>query len=483
MEASGRKTRQILETAHDAFISIDARGLVTDCNPQTQATFGWTREEMLGQELAELIIPQRYRETHRRGMAHFLASGEGPVLGSRLELPALHRSGREFAVELTISALRTPEGHSFNAFLRDISERKRSELELAQAHGRAVEASRLKSEFVANMSHEIRTPLNGVIGMGALLLDTELDGDQRELAEALRVSADALMALISDILDFSKIEAGKIELDPHRFALRALVEDTTSILAASAHEKKLELIVEVDPDVPDGVYGDSGRIRQVLANLVSNAVKFTTAGEIVVRVTRERRLGDSILARFEVSDTGIGIALGALERIFDSFSQADSTTTRQYGGTGLGLAICEQLVELLGGEIGVESEPGAGSTFRFTVPLTVSGREASPRDDCRLVGTRVLLVDDNATSRKILVQQLRRIGMVCDGVNGAAQALRTLQAAADEDHPYSLAIVDFEMPEVSGVELARMGLDLDSPSAKTPGNAGLRQLKSAHPRA
>jgi two-component system, sensor histidine kinase and response regulator len=458
-----RQTRQILETAHDAFVSTDWAGRICEWNSQAEATFGWDAQDVIGRSLADTIIVERERGTHRRGIERFLSTGEARLLGQLTELTALHRDGHEFPVELTISPLKTDDGYIFNAFLRDITERTRTQEQLALAHEQAVQASRMKSDFVANMSHEIRTPLNGVIGLTALLLGTELDDEQRDYAESAQASGDALMAVISDILDFSKIEAGKLELDDHPFELHEVVEGVSTMLAMEAHDKGLDLMVWVDDDVPNEVRGDGPRIRQVLANLATNAVKFTHAGEVVVRITREDGAladGDSenLVVRFAVSDTGIGIAPDTVGRIFDSFSQADTSTTREYGGTGLGLAISKQLVELMGGRIGLESQPDSGSTFWFTVPMVVvpvSENARAPRRT-NFAEIRVLIADDSATSRTILEHRLTSWGMSCDTAADHDEALARLHAAAAEGRPYGIALLDFTMQGASGLELARI---------------------------
>ena len=449
------QTRQILESAHDAFVSFDSHGVISEWNSRAEASFGWSRREAIGRELASTIIPEPQRDAHRQGIERFLVTGQEQVLGKRLELTALHRDGREFPVELTISSLKTKSGYTFHAFLRDITERNRAQQELALARDQALEASRLKSMFVANVSHEIRTPMNGVIGMSELLLDTELDEWQREYAETISSSGDTLLGIIDDILDFSKIEAGKLELDPTDVDLRHVVERACGMLAARAHKKGLELLVAVDSDVPALVHADAARLRQVIANLVLNAIKFTDAGEIVVRVRCSPSGDGAALLRLEVSDTGLGIEQDALERLFSPFAQADSSTTRIHGGTGLGLAISRQLIELMGGKLAATSLPGRGSTFWFELALErAEGKLSPPEEEHELAGLRVLVVDDNASSREILARQLGSLRMSCEVADDAAHALAILAAAASDGIPYQLALIDWEMPGVDGFELA-----------------------------
>ncbi|MFI5459225.1 MAG: response regulator [Isosphaerales bacterium] len=450
--------KSIVDTAPDAIVTIDHMSRVVEFNPAAEEIFGYSKGEAVGRSLDELLIPPAQRQAYHDAVAQYIESGEDRCMGARLEVTSLRADGAEFPAELTVSRVnRRGVLPLFVGFIRDMTARKLADESLREAAQTAQAASRAKSEFLANMSHEIRTPMNGVIGMTELALDTELTPRQREYLGLVKSSADSLLTVINDILDFSKIEAGKMSLNQVPFALRAALDETLQALALRAHTKGLELACRIAPDVPDALIGDSGRLRQVLVNLIGNAIKFTERGEIVAGVAVEDVGGDGVTLRVAVADTGIGIPVEKLRTIFQPFEQADGSTTRRYGGTGLGLTISAKLVELMGGRIWIESEPGVGSTVWFTARLGVQlhdGSCPSEPDLPQLEGLPVMIVDDNATNRLILNEVLTSWGACPIAVDGGPAALAALRSAAARGEPIPVALVDGMMPEMDGLDLA-----------------------------
>jgi two-component system sensor histidine kinase/response regulator len=446
IEREREQLRQIVTHAPVAMAMLDREGRHLAHSTRWLRYLGTPDPSVVGRTVGEVWpgMPEKYQRVLERALA-------GEVVSEPED--ALEREdGTRVFLRWTVHPWRDTDGAVAGAVLAVQS----IDL-LVRARQAALEASRLKSEFVANMSHEIRTPMNGVIGMTRLLLDTGLTPEQREYAEVIDGSGRALLEIINDILDFSKIEAGRIDLDNVEFDLRRAVREVLGSFAEAAQAKGLELLCLIRHDVPNALSGDPGRLRQVLTNLVGNAVKFTEQGEVVLRVTLDEPDGDGIVVRFEVRDTGIGIDTDLKSRLFQSFVQADGSATRRYGGTGLGLAISKSLVSLMGGVIDVLSRPGRGSTFWFTVRLErqVPGASAVPPPSARLAGRRVLVVDDNATNRQILKQQLGYWGLRTTTVESGPRALAALRQAAAAGPGFDIAILDMKMPEMDGLVLGR----------------------------
>ena len=438
----------LFETSRDMLCVTGFDGYFRRLNPAWERTLGFTPEELRARPYMDFVHPDD-RDSTVAEAAKVVAGSSAVLFENRYRC----RDGSYRWLSWNVTPL-AGEGLSYGT-ARDVTEQKRAALDLSRAREAADAANRAKGDFLANMSHEIRTPMNAVIGMAELLLDTRLSSEQREYLQALKDSAESLLGLINDILDFSKIEAGRLELLPTEFDLREALGDTLRTLGVRADQKGLELACHVASEVPVRLVGDAPRLRQVIVNLVGNAIKFTEAGEVLVEVEQVQERAGEVTLAFVVADTGIGIPRDKQQQIFEAFAQADSSTTRQYGGTGLGLSISAQLVQLMGGSLSVESEAGKGSRFRFTARFGLPGARPPARRPAKLRRLRVLVVDDNATNRRILHEMLTHWSMRPTTVAGGRAALLELERASRVGRPYPLVLLDSQMPEMDGFALAR----------------------------
>jgi two-component system sensor histidine kinase/response regulator len=446
LDRSEQRMRELVEAAQVVLWRAEIDG--TRCNfvnREAVALLGFTVEQWMAPTFWLDHLDPESRDLFHAARDLAVVSGAAQHFEHRMRAA----DGREVWFGTSIRAVLSKQGSTeLVGVMTDITQRKR-------ARDATEQANRAKSEFLASMSHEIRTPMNGVIGMTELLLDTELDGEQREYVNTVKVSGEALLTVINDILDFSKIEAGKFDLDPIPFNLPETIEETLRSLAFRAHEKGLELACDIGPDVPAFVVGDPVRIRQILLNLVNNAIKFTSSGEVELRVSHEPFEGDANGLHFSIHDTGIGIPEDKQEAIFEAFSQADGSTTRRFGGTGLGLTISQRLAHAMKGRISVESKFGRGSTFHFWVALVPSADVDAPHiKESSLRGVRALIVDDNATNRRIVGSMLRTWEMDTVVASSAPEALAALRNGVNTGSPFRLVITDIHMPDVDGFRLA-----------------------------
>jgi PAS domain S-box-containing protein len=472
--ANQEKTHTIVDSIADALVVIDSKGIIIETNPAVMGVFGYTPAELHGQNVTQLM-PDEQAAVHDSSFQRYLDGGHAHILGKPRVLMARHKDGQSIPIEITINEARVGDHVIFTSIARDITQRLQTKEALTKARDAALEATRLKSEFLANMSHEIRTPMNGIIGMSELLLDTPLDQEQRDLVLTVRQSGETLLRIINDILDLSRIEAGRFNIYKGNFNLLEMVQGIIDLLAESAHNKHLELGFSIDHAVPVTLVSDSVRLRQILLNLLGNAIKFTEKGRVLLNIQVAETKVQSLLLRFEVQDSGCGIDAADQPKLFGAFSQLDGSSTRQYGGTGLGLAISKQLAHLLGGEIGVDSVPGIGSRFWFTAEVqTVPAADHEPVAPAPIKpalpapvappipavanapvpsqqDVRILLVEDHLVNQKVALTMLKRLGYgQADCAANGQEALRMVQA-----QDYDAVLMDCQMPVMDGYEATR----------------------------
>ena len=449
------------KNALDAVIVMNSEGQIIEWNPRAEVQFGWTQNEALNAELANLIIPENLRGRHREGLKRFMATGVSKILNMRIELSALHKNGYEFPVELTVTPIKWSNTYLFSAFIRDITLEKSTKMELIQAKEAAESATNAKSEFLAIMSHEIRTPLNGIIGISHLLKETPLTAEQQEYVEYIINSEHTLLTLVNDILDFSKIESGKIVLEESSFDLRSVISESMKVMEPLAKDKSLSLNFCLPTDFPQRMIGDPNKLRQILLNLIGNAIKFTKTGGVNVSIEETKGVSPAQQLTFFIKDTGIGIPEHQILHLFDPFTQADSSTTRKFGGTGLGLAIAKKLVELMGGTIWVEStstsNPITGTTFCFTTNYKTALKEQNTEQTALMIDNdlvrpqvKILIAEDNQINQKVLLKMLEKEGYHADIASDGNEVLEALKQTT-----YDIIFMDIHMPEMDGIEVTK----------------------------
>nr|CRH05031.1 putative hybrid Histidine kinase [Candidatus Magnetococcus massalia] len=452
LKARERMFRVLLEMAPDAMVVTNHEGQITMLNKQSETLLGYPRSELIG-ESVERLLPERFRQQHPAHRHTYMLNPGPRGMGNKRELFAITKDGREIPVEVSLSPIELDDELMIASSMRDITERKQAEMQIRLAKEKAEEATRAKSAFLANMSHEIRTPMNAIIGMSHLALNTELTPKQRNYMEKVAGSAELLLGIINDILDFSKIEAGKMELESSPFFLEDVLDSLANLLGLKAEEKGVELLFNSLAEVPSALLGDSLRLGQILINLGNNAVKFTDHGEIEVKVTSLWRRDEEAMLQFTVRDSGIGMSDEQQEKLFQSFSQADSSTTRRYGGTGLGLSICKRLTELMGGEIWVESQLGQGSQFHFTCRVGVQ-QDPTPRQVVHqqaLTDLRMLIVDDNLTAGEIMTSMAEQLGMRVSYLESGGEVQQVVEQAQRDGDPFAIICMDWQLPDLDGV--------------------------------
>jgi two-component system, sensor histidine kinase and response regulator len=458
MRESETRKSAILESAMDCVITVDHKGLVVEFNPASEKTFGYTREEAVG----NLMLPEEFRQMHREDIRSYLKTGDHDDMGKRLEIVAMRKDGSSFPAEIAMTPIFLPDRlPMFTGYLRDITSRKRAEEELQRAKESAEAASEAKSQFLAVMSHEIRTPLNAIIGMGELAVETNSEPERLDFLKIIQSNSETLLSLINDILDFSKIEAEQVDIEKIPFNLQETIENALEMISFKANAKGIELICDIDYAIPAVMVGDPNRIRQILLNLVGNAIKFTEKGEVLVSAELKKLVDGEATVHFAIKDTGIGISEQQRESIFEKFSQADVSTTRKYGGSGLGLSISKSLVGLMNGEVGLKSTPNKGSTFYFDLPFEIVESGKTQEWWKNLSGTKVLLIENNQTSANALMKFFENFQIDCSWVDNASDAIKQVG-----ETKFDVICVDHTLPIVDGSHLAGIlkGITLEANS-------------------
>lgn len=441
VRAAEEQFRNLLESTPDPLLIVDPNGVIVLTNQQTVNMFGYSKDELEGKPV-ENLMPEHFRKSHPQQRQGFHDNPKAREMGKSMALFGLHKNGTEIPIEVSLNPFLTDGKSLVAASVRDVSARRKTENDLKMARTSAEAATESKAIFLASMSHEIRTPMNGVIGMVDLLRQTELDSDQKQMLQTISSSGQSLLTIINDILDFSKIEAGKLDLETVPFSLTAVVESSSQVIASNAKYKNTRLINYVDPNLPQFLAGDPVRIRQILINLGGNAVKFTEKGDVVVRAEQcKTEDGDKIGVRFSVTDNGIGISEEAQEKLFEAFSQAESSTTRQFGGTGLGLSICKKLTEMMGGEIGVKSQLGEGSEFYVTLSFQSSNKALENEQQQDMAGLRILLIVDNNVEQAILKNYLEHWHAQVVTKMDLTTCIQECKKAAKEGKPFDVVVM------------------------------------------
>ena len=460
-QKSEANIRAIFDSSLDAIVGIDGDGLVIQWNPRAVVIFGYSLNEAIGQKMSKMIIPKRFHESHMNGMKRFMATEKGSILNQSIELVALRKSGEEFPVQLSISAINVDGKFTFISFISDITKRKSDELQLKRLNEQltqialeAKQASELKTNFLANMSHEIRTPINGVIGMAQIMMDSKLDSEQREHLQIIRGCANSLLMIVNDVLDLSKIEAGKMILENVHFEMASLIRDTCKSMQYLAESKNLILNLHIEDACIANILGDPGKIRQILLNLISNAVKFTEVGSVTVRATVVSAQDTSLKFRIEVQDTGIGMTPEAASKLFQPFQQGDSSTTRKFGGTGLGLSICRHLIQMMKGDVQMKSLIGSGSLFWFEVELNIAQGIVIPdakMTSAEAIKLKILVAEDNSINQKVAAAMIHKLGHEFKIASNGKECLHYLALER-----FDLILMDCQMPEIDGYEATKM---------------------------